>query len=369
MPEKVVPELSGYVTYFNPAANWAAIERYGDHIQRFDIFAVSADEKGHLTRHLDFVSQAIEHVRRLPSHHDVSVVVTNDRPGRDKDSALLHRWLSHDAARHQHVADLLNLAKDADWISIDYENINLSRWAVLRGKIKKLFRVPGAKDDGVAYAQFIQELGTALHAVHKKLFVTLEDRTLTAAHPLDWATIVANVDLIGFMGYQYHGPGTAEGAIAPPDDVLRLAALAKQTLNVPLNELRLDIPFFGFDWSGPKHKAAVVASLDRLNQLAQTYNVPLTRDPKTQSARLLYWVERRTIKKKKVVRTTEELHSVWCEDAVSALDKITKLAQQGIFHIGLWQMGTGGDLTPLFESPAPKVAPMPPKAFGLRGAA
>jgi spore germination protein len=160
----------------------------------------------------------------------------------------IHATLAVPALRHAHVQAIVALATrhNVDGIDIDYEAKLLASKA--------------------AFAQFIQELSTALHAKHKRLVCTIEPRTpsraLLALPPKhgeevnDYRVLNRACDTVRIMTYdQSTGDphlnsvkGTAQlyAPVADVDWVKEVITLAAQT--IAPKKIMLGIPTYGYEY-------------------------------------------------------------------------------------------------------------------------
>ncbi len=320
--QRISPQFNAWVTLQEAVRN---------HDSRFDelsLFAVQADKKGNLEKASGRVAALMEAASHLEPRPRLLITITNDRPKRNKDRKLIHRWIGNATARDRHIQDLLEWAREVDGLDIDYENF--------------------AAKDVDAFHRFVEELAAALHTRGKYLTVTVEPKMRDTSQSINWALLSRSADRIRVMGYQWHDRRTGPGAISPPDKVEQLTRFA--LTQVPADKLEIALGMYGFDWLR-KGRATVIGSQGQFQSLSHYLNAETWRDPVTQSITTSYFVR----KGRKALR-----HQAWFEDSASLLYKIKRLIEMGVMNIGLWQLGTG-DLShifqELFSSPRPWEVP------------
>src|SRR5205814_5063344 len=105
--------------------------------------------------------------------------------------------------------------------------------------------------DRAALSTFVQQLSTALHEQGKLLTLAIpaKDRDVTVgwAGAYDYAALGAAADLVTIMAYEYSGPFSGPGSVAPYEWVQRVLAFATGQIQ-PENVL-LGVAFYGYDWN------------------------------------------------------------------------------------------------------------------------
>jgi spore germination protein len=179
-------------------------------------------------------TQAVQALRRAGMQIVPSIV--NAGFNRNHVAAVI----GDEAARTQHIAEILALVRDNDFdgIDIDYESLYA--------------------EDREPFSLFIEELAEALRAEGKILSIAVHAKTSDAgrsgAHlAQDWARLGAAVDAFKIMTYDYHSGAGPAGPIAPVtwiDEVLTYAASV-----VPPEKTYMGIHFYGRDWVGSTGEA------------------------------------------------------------------------------------------------------------------
>jgi spore germination protein len=220
----------------------------------------------------------------------------------------VHEKISTAEARSAHINELLPWSEDVSGLDIDYEGVR--------------------REDGEAYALFIEDLAKRLHAEGKRLSVTVEPKT--DANPgdggkaLDWKRIGAAADQVRVMAYFFHSPGGSPGAIAPLDWLSRLAQFAKS--QVPAEKLVIVLTVNGIDW--PVGQRGRPIRFHTVASLIAYENAKPQRDAVDQTPFLRY-------------SSGKEKHEVWYEDAASLQAKVDRLRKEGIQAVGFWMLGAG----------------------------
>jgi spore germination protein YaaH len=218
--------------------------------------------------------------------------------------------------RTQHVDALVDLVGDNgyDGIDLDYEG----------------FTRPGSDTQAHiirhAYAAFVGQLCTRLHAAGKQCMVTLGP--VTADGPrnvLDYRAIGRAADLVRLMCYDLHGPWSRPGPISTTAwtrQVLRFAVS-----RVPRSKIELDVPTYGYQWPA---QAGVddsltwqqVQGLIRLHRGSGTLGYS-----KSLGEAWFRW------------RADGQLHTVWYENARSLAPKVALANRFRIHSVGFWMLG------------------------------
>src|SRR5205823_1595270 len=105
--------------------------------------------------------------------------------------------------------------------------------------------------DRSAYSAFVAALGAALHERNKALTLAVpaktRDVTTGWAGAYDYAALGGQADLITIMTYDYHGPWSGPGSVAPYDWVEQVLTFAAS--QVPPRKVLLGLAFYGYDWN------------------------------------------------------------------------------------------------------------------------
>ena len=153
----------------------------------------------------------------------------------DFDPGLAHDILSNAKKRSKHAGALAQLCADHGYDGIDLD------WESLRVK------------DRDRFSAFVESLAAVLHAQGKVLAIAVHPKTSepgdwSGAKAEDWSRIGAAVDEFKVMTYDYSGPWSPPGPVAPPDWMDEVIAHA-ETL-VASEKIMMGLPFYGYDWSG-----------------------------------------------------------------------------------------------------------------------
>jgi spore germination protein YaaH len=144
-------------------------------------------------------------------------------------------------------------------------------------------------EDRAPYTAFVTRLAQALHDRGKILAIAIPSKTSDTtdgwAGAYDYAALGAQADLITIMSYDYHGPWSAPGPIAPYNWVEQTAAFA--TSQIPPEKVRLGIAFYGNNWNTTSGGSRYVG-YPEAELLSQRYGAPIVLDPTHRSETLRY---------------------------------------------------------------------------------
>ena len=262
----------------------------------------------------------------------VLATVTNWNNEKDDfDPAIGHAILASASMRTKHAKALRDmcLARGYDGIDLDWES--------LKG------------EDRDQFSAFVEELAGLLHAEGKLLSIaihakTSEPGTWDGAIAEDWSRLGAAVDEFKVMTYDYSGPWSQPGPVAPPDWMDEVMAFA-ETL-VPAAKIRMGIPFYGYDWHG--NTADGINWTDAQGLIAK-YSPEVQRDPSGE-ATFVYTDESATA------------HVVFFQDRTALQAKLRVVSDKhpAIAGIAIWVLqdedpAFWDDIVSLLRRPAPAV--------------
>src|SRR6185436_7275719 len=105
--------------------------------------------------------------------------------------------------------------------------------------------------DRPAFSRFVGWLAEALHNEGKMLALAIpakeRDATVGWAGAFDYAALGQYADLITVMAYEFRGPFSGPGSVAPHDWVNNVLAFA--TSQMPAEKVLLGLAFYGYDWN------------------------------------------------------------------------------------------------------------------------
>jgi spore germination protein YaaH len=151
------------------------------------------------------------------------------------DRAIAQAILAGPGTRSRHIDRLVNLCEVRDYNGIDLD------WEALRAA------------DRDHFATFVEALAERLHAAGKRLSIAVYPKTSEPGRwqtqqSEDWQRIGQAVDQFKIMTYDFSGPWSPPGPVAPPSWTSRVLDFA-QTI-VPPRKIWMGVPFYGFDWGG-----------------------------------------------------------------------------------------------------------------------
>jgi spore germination protein YaaH len=251
--------LGYYVPYDD--TSWASLQA---HPEQLDVLAgqwVSIDACGGLSSRDDQTLKQFAHAHGLRVEPSLFTL-----------SAGLNHLLLTDAATRatalQNIVDY-TVGEDYDGFDIDLENVDA--------------------DDRDAFSGFVGDLAAALHEQGKlaTIAVPAKERDITTgwAGAFDYAALGSQVDLVTLMAYEYRGPFSGPGSVAPFDWVRRVTDFA--TRQIPANKLLLGLAFYGYDWN-TSSGGAVSLGYPRAVALADHFQAEPTFDAAQQSLTFSY---------------------------------------------------------------------------------
>ncbi len=317
--------LSGWLPYWNTQAALDSVTTNADLFTDASPFWYTLDSDG-LVRLAcqscaseERIAEIVQtlHTRRIPVLPTITQV---------QDAPAMAAFLADEAKRAAHVRQIVGLVVDHDYagIDLDYESMNYG------GGIADIV----ATKDG--FSQLAQELATALHAVGKKLSITVGARTTTSDYgnwPVyDYAEIGRVVDKFRIMTYDYGWSGGPVNPVAPYWWVEKVIAHA--TSLVPAGKVWLGVPSYGYDW-----RDGVVGGASAL-----TY--AKVRELQDSTGARRQWVETdatgRPVRAPQLTYRDSKgaTHTVWYSDAAS-MRRLMQLV--GAYKLGgaaMWALGS-----------------------------
>ncbi len=207
----------------------------------------------------------------------------------------------------RHAAKLAALCN-----SLGYDGVDLD-WESLKAKERNRF------------SGFVEALAADLHAEGKRLAIAVSAKTSEpgdwpGAKAEDWLRLGAAVDEFKVMTYDYSGPWSQPGPIAPPDWIDAVLTFAES--EVPAEKIMMGLPFYGYDWSGG---SAVGLDWADAQTLIAQYAPTVARDPSGEET--FSYTDAMGI-----------IHTVFFQDPQSIADKIQVLTSRhpGIRGVAIW---------------------------------
>ena len=232
-----------------------------------------------------------------------------------------------------------------------------------------------AADDRAYFTRFVGWLADGLHAADKLLTLALpakaSDVTVGWAGAYDYAALGSVADLVTVMAYEYRGPFSGPGSVAPFAWVRRVASFAAS--QIPSRKVLLGLAFYGYDWnvsSGGVRAIGYpwfVALADRYQgdvefdptQRSLTFgyeavagepppSVPIqprpahqinVRQPPTCDVPVPQPTATTRAPKPTPEPGTLQAHQVWYEDSASASARLDLVDEYGLGGIATWRLG------------------------------
>jgi spore germination protein len=225
------------------------------------------------------------------------------------DPETVSKVIRDGALRGKHVQSIVDLvnANNYDGIQIDYEDLPAK--------------------DRAAFSAFVTDLGAALHAANKLLYVTVHVKEDDAGYDdrnkaQDYAAIGKAADMVCLMAYDWHWSTGPAGPIAPYNWVERV--IRYSVTQIPAEKIILGVGLFGYDWVGTQ---AQNLTWRQVVALAAQYQVDELWDVGGQSPHFTY------------VDADGNKHEVWYENGRSATTKFDLARRYELGGIELWRMG------------------------------
>ena len=245
----------GYYVPYDPTS-WASLEAHADQLDVVAAQWASIDACGGISARED------QTLKQFAHDHGIQVV-----PSLFTISAWLnHQLLADDDTRANALANIVSYTVEEgyDGFDLDLEGIDPA--------------------DRAAYSDFVSALAAALHDQGKLLTLAVpakeRDATSGWAGAFDYAALGAQADLVTVMAYEYSGPFSGPGSVAPFDWVSRVTAFAAQ--KIPPERLLLGLAFYGYDWNATSG-GAVSLGYPRALALATYFQVQPSLDGTQQS--------------------------------------------------------------------------------------
>jgi spore germination protein YaaH len=250
----------GYYVPYDPTS-WQSL---AEHVDQLDMVAaqwMTIDACGNLTSRDD------QTLKQLARQHNVKVLPS---------LLTLSGWLNHqlladdDTAAHA-VEQIVTytLAENYDGFDLDLEGV--------------------AAADRPLLTRFVSWLGSALHDSGKLLALAIpaKERDVTTgwAAAYDYAALGAAADLVTVMAYEFRGPFSGPGSVAPYDWVARVTAFS--TSQIAPEKVLLGLSFYGYDWNTTSGGTRSLGYPQAL-ALSNHYAAPFAFDLHQQSATFTY---------------------------------------------------------------------------------
>jgi spore germination protein YaaH len=251
--------LGYYVPY--DSTSWLSLRAHADQLDVVAVQAPSMDACGNLASRDDQTLKQFAETRGLkvvPSLYTVS-------------AWLNHQVLTDDATAAHAIDQIVSytLSESYDGFDLDLEGVD-----------------PADRD---ALSGFVSATADALHAQGKLLTLAVpakeRDVTVGWAGAYDYAALGQVADLVTIMAYEYHGPFSGPGSVAPYDWVQRVAAFASS--QIPRDRVLLGLAFYGYDWNTTSGGARALG-YPRAMALAEQFGADPAMDGNQQSLTFSY---------------------------------------------------------------------------------
>ena len=337
--------MLGYYVPYDPTS-WASLEAHADALDIVAAQWVSVDPCGNLSSTDD---QTLNQFARAHNQLVLPSLFT------------LSPWLNHRLLTDEETSDRFleqivgyTLTEDYAGFDLDLENVD-----------------PG---DRAALSAFVDRAASALHEHNKMLALALpaKDRDVTVgwAGAYDYTSLGASADLVTIMAYEYSGPFSGPGSVAPYDWVGRVLAFVRTRM--PPEKVVLGLAWYGYDWnttSGGTRSLSYPQALALAEQVGASLDLdPVTRsstfgyenlagEPVPRAASPVRPSHRLTVRQpppcdvappqatpvptrgRPAEPGTPQSHEVWVEDSASVAERIGLAAQYGVSGVASWRLG------------------------------
>jgi spore germination protein len=339
------PMVLGYYVPYD-STSWFSLQAHADGLDVVAAQWVTIDGCGNLGSRDD------QTLKQFARDHNLKVLPS---------LLTLSGWLNHqiltDETAMANALDQIvsyTVAEDYDGFDLDLEGVD-----------------PADRD---ALTAFVASAGDALHANGKLLTLAIppkeRDVTVGWAGAYDYAALGAPADLVTIMAYEYRGPFSGPGSVAPFDWVQRVTRFA--TSQIPPDKVLLGLAFYGYDWNTTSGSARSLGYA-QFAALAERYQAPVAFDPAQRSltfeyegaagdpppaiaaqARLNHAITVRTAPPCEVQPPptpapaprrpappagTPQAHAVWLEDSASAAARLDLAATFHTGGVATWRLG------------------------------
>jgi spore germination protein len=256
------PHLVAYYVPYD-ATSWQSLQAHPESIDTVAAQWVTIDACGNLSSREDDTLKQFAHA------HGLKIVPS---------LLTLSGWLNHRILGDPDVA--ANAIEQIVAYTVDegYHGFDLDLEAVEAG-------------DRDALSAFVTTLASALHTHDKQLMLAVpaKDRDVRVgwAGAYDYAALGAAADLVTIMAYEYRGPFSGPGSVAPYAWVDRVLAYTTQV--IPREKVLLGLAFYGYDWNTTSGGARPLG-YPQFAAMAEQYGVPIEFDAEAQSAAFSYEV-------------------------------------------------------------------------------
>ena len=251
--------LGYYVPY--DATSWASLEAHADQLDVVAAQWVAIDACGNVSSRDD------ETLKQFARQHGLKLVPS---------LFTLSGWLNHHVLTDEEttahaVEQILSYTVGAgyDGFDVDLEGVDPA--------------------DRQALTDFVAVLGAALHDRGKLLTMAIppkeRDVTVGWAGAYDYAALGGLADLVTIMAYEYRGPFSGPGSVAPFGWVERVTAFA--TAQIAPEKVLLGLAFYGYDWNTTTGEARSLG-YRRAMSLAERFQAETLLDPEQRSLTFAY---------------------------------------------------------------------------------
>lgn len=251
--------LGYYVPY--DGTSWASLQAHADQLDIVAMQWVDLDACGNLTSRDD------QTLNTFARSHGLTIVPS---------LFTVSGWLNHQVLNDEQTASTAVQNIVAYTLAEGYQGFDLDLEGVDAG-------------DRDALSAFVGTAADALHAEGKLLTLAIpaKDRDVRSgwSGAYDYAALGAAADLITVMAYEYRGPFSGPGSVAPYAWVQRVARFA--TSQMSPEKVLLGLAFYGYDWNTSSGAARSVGYA-QFAALAEQHGAEVGFDQEQQSLSFVY---------------------------------------------------------------------------------
>jgi spore germination protein YaaH len=179
------------------------------------------------------------------------------------------------------------------------------------------------------YTAFTQRLATALHGTAQILALSVppkqkDEPNNSWAGAYDYAALAAFTDILQVMTYDENGPWGPPGPVSGLNWMTACLTYAETV--VPLGEISLGFPAYGYDWNLTKGGGTTV-NWNQIPALLQKTGATPQWDTKSSSPYFDY------------TASNGDGHVVWYENSESIMLKAQLAEQQDVASVSVWALG------------------------------
>ena len=294
----------GQMAYYADASSMASLQAEAGtlNIVAADLFGVN--EAGKVSGKIPAA------VTQLSAANNIALyAVVSNYAGRGFKPKIATAILTPGTAQTKAVAAMVAVARNTAGINLDFEAV--------------------PHKERPLYTAFAQRLATALHAISRKLVLSIPAKSADLpndswAGAYDYAALGTIADILQVMTYDENGPWGAPGPVAGLDWTTACIAYAESV--IPPAKVSMGMPAYGYDWNTTKTTGTTINWNQIPALLAKTGATPQW-DTASSSPWFTY------------TASDGSAHTVWYENAQSIGLKAQYAASVSAQSVSVWALG------------------------------